>query len=145
MLTKGFSLVEVMVAMAIAGVLGATSVATFKGSLDESARSKHEWIAFTLAQKQMELLLSAPKNAAALQGDSATASPGSAVDESCADAEPARTSRLTELGAASSTGPYVLCWKVKAGSPSGDLRNIRVVVTFPLFQGSDHVFLQAIR
>lgn len=142
---KGFSLVEVMVALSIAGILGATSVATFKGSLDESARSKHEWIAFTLAQKQMELLLSAPKNAAALQGDSSTAAPGSTADETCADADASRRSRVTELGTPSATGAYVLCWKVKAGSPSGDLRNIRVVVTFPLFQGSDHVFLQAIR
>lgn len=142
---RGFSLLEVMVAFALTGVIAATVVASFKGSVDEQARSKHEWQAFTIAQQQMELLMAVAKSSSTLDGDASAAIPGTTADRTCADATATNKRRVNELGIASAGGAYELCWKIKNGSPVGTLKNIRVVVTYPSGSGTGNVYVQAIR
>ncbi len=145
----GFSLLEVMVSVVLAGVLAATVAATFRGSLDEQARSKHEWQGFTIAQQQMELLASLPRTSSLLSGNSpldATNPPGSPGDIECASvASPQQHFRTNELGVPTTSGVYELCWKITDGHPTGSLKNIRVIVLFRSSAGSGNVVLQTVR
>ena len=58
---RAFSLVEVMVALALSGLVVGTAVIAFHDSVVNQATAKHEWVAFSIAQQRMELLASSPK------------------------------------------------------------------------------------
>ena len=144
---RGFSLLEAMVAIALAGVVAATVIATFKGSIDAQSRSKHDWHAFTIAQQNMERWSAIPRTSALLNENSTTTNPGDATDSTCVG-QPAgsRHFRVNELGQPSASGVYDLCIKVTDGSPEGALKNVRVVVEYAKTSGgTEHVLLQTIR
>lgn len=143
---QAFSLLEVMVAVALAGVLAATVTATFKGSLDEQARSKHEWQAFTIAQQMMEKLSALPRSHELLAHNTVLVAgvPGTAADATCPMGLGAQHKMVNGLGDDAS-GPYEMCVKVTDGHPSGNLKDIRVVVLYKTLTGNGNVLLQTIR
>lgn len=144
---RGFSLLEVMVAVAVAGLSIAAAVSSFKHSLDEQARAKKEWQAFTIAEQRMELLAALPATHPFLTPNSAAGSirAGSIEDADCSEVtNVAQHSRVNGLGITEATGFFDLCTKVTAGDPSGNLLNVRTFVTYEL-GGKQHVVLQTIR
>ncbi len=145
---RGFTLVEVMVAVALGGVVMASAVTTFKTSLDEQALGKREWQAFTIAQQYMELLSALPRDHTLLSGNAAegdTTILGSAADGTCESVgEGVQNFRVDGLGTRATGGQYTVCFKIKEGSPFGALKNVRVVVTYT-FAGARHVLLQTVR
>ena len=142
---RGFSLIEVMVALGLAGLLAATVVATFANVLTAQGRSKREWEAFTIAEQQMELLEALPSTASLLAPNSTSAAPGGAADRTCSDISAgAQHFRTNGLGDVVNAGQYDVCIKVTAGNPFGALRNVRVVVLYE-YGGTDGVLLQTIR
>lgn len=145
MARHGFSLIEVMVAVALGAVIAATVVATFSGALNTQGRGKREWEAFTIAQQQMELLSALPTDASLLSSNSSGVDPGSAADRTCSDIPPgAQHFRTNGLGDVVTAGQYDVCIKVTAGHPIGALRDVRVVVLYE-YGGTDGVLLQTIR
>lgn len=143
---QAFSLLEVMVAVALAGVLAATVTATFKGSLDEQARSKHEWQAFTIAQQTMETLSALPRTHELLAHNTqlSASTPGTNADATCPMALGVQHKMVNGLGDAAS-GPYEMCIKVTDGHPSGNLKDVRVVVLYKTLTGNGNVLLQTLR
>ncbi len=145
MTARGFSLVEVMVAMAVGGVIVASAVTSFKLSLDEQGRAKREWQAFTIAQQQMEILSSMPTGHALLVGNSSASSDiGTAADADCSGIPAGLQHKTVDGFGAVASGPFEMCVKVTDGSPFGSKKNIRVVVLFNA-GGKRHVLLQTIR
>jgi prepilin-type N-terminal cleavage/methylation domain-containing protein len=142
---RGFSLIEVMVALGLGAVIAATVVATFSSVLGAQGRSKREWEAFTIAEQQLELLASLPSDAGLLAPNSNSTAPGAAADRRCDDipAGPQHF-RTNGLGDVRPSGAYDVCIKVTAGNPFGGLRNVRVVALYE-FGGTDGVLLQTIR
>jgi prepilin-type N-terminal cleavage/methylation domain-containing protein len=142
-----FSLVEVMVALALGGVVVAGAVAAFRESLVAEAAAKHEWIAFSVAEQQMELLSTMPRDGALLAGNvAAGAAPGLAADALCSDiAFGPQRFKVDALGAKTTSGEYEMCLRITDGNPSGALKNVRVVVLYPSFGAAGHVVLQTIR
>lgn len=143
---RGFTLIEVMVAVGLGGVVMASAVSTFKTSLDEQALSKREWQAFTIAQQNMELLSALPRDHTLLSPNAAGAVvPGSAADATCTDVGAGTQHfRVDGLGKKVTGGQYDVCFKVKEGDPVGSLKNVRVVVTY-VFGVQRHVVLQTVR
>ncbi len=142
---KGFSLVEVMVALALGGVITATAVTSFKASLDEQGISKRDWEAFTIAQQTMELVSSVPLTDNRLAPNSTASTPGALADAECASiTSTMQHFKTNALGIVTSDGPFEVCIKVNNGSPFGALRNIRVVVLYTAV-GARNVMLQTIR
>jgi prepilin-type N-terminal cleavage/methylation domain-containing protein len=149
---RGFSLIEAMVALAASAVVTTTAITIFKTTIDEQSKASHEWSAFTIAEQRMELLANAPRNSSLLDDTVADASgvtPGSVADQQCTsgvDGKLTADMKVDMLGVASSNGSFELCWKMTAGSPSGSLRNVRVIVTYPKGNGTrGYVFLQTFR
>ncbi len=143
---RGFSLVEVMVALALSGLVVGTAVVAFHDSVVNQASAKHEWIAFSIAQQRMELLAAIPRNSTILNDNTASAvGAGTAADALCTMTTGPQHFRVNELGDPDAAGVYDLCWRVTDGSPSADLKNIRVVVLYPVLNGSRHVIVQTIR
>jgi Tfp pilus assembly protein PilV len=141
-----FSLVEVMVAMGLSGLVVGTAVVAFHDSIVNQATAKHEWMAFSIAQQRMELLSSIPTGSLALVQNTTTAiDAGTDVDAVCNMPLGDQHFRVNELGVATADGVYELCWRVTDGSPSAALKNIRVIVKYPVFSGSRHVIVQTIR
>lgn len=145
--SAGFSLLEAMVAISLAGVIAATVVATFKGSLDSQARSKHDWQAFTIAQQFMERWASMPRASDLLNENSNTLTPGEGSDLTCSGVPLGeRHLKVDELGLAKATGLYNVCVKVTDGSPESSLKNVRVLVEYTNGSGAlEHVLLQTVR
>jgi prepilin-type N-terminal cleavage/methylation domain-containing protein len=144
---RGFSLIEAMVAISLAGVVAATVIATFKGAIDEQSRSKHDWQAFTLAQQQMERWSAMPRTSVLLDENAPSANPGSAADATCSGVTAGeRHQRMDGLGNADVNGVYDVCVKVTDGSPEGSLKNVRVVVEYKNATGAtEHIMLQTVR
>jgi prepilin-type N-terminal cleavage/methylation domain-containing protein len=142
-----FSLIEVMVALALGGVIVAGAVAAFRESLVAEAAAKHEWIAFSVAEQQMELLSTMPRDGALLAGNvAAGAAPGLAADALCSDIPfGPQHFKVDALGAKTTSGEYEMCLRITDGNPSGALKNVRVVVLYPSFGAAGHVVLQTIR
>jgi prepilin-type N-terminal cleavage/methylation domain-containing protein len=142
---KGFSLVEVMVALALGGVITATAVTSFKASLDEQGISKRDWAAFTIAQQTMEVVSSVPDDDSRLSTNSTATSPGSAADAECASiTSTVQHFKTNDLGVPTVGGAYDVCIKVNNGNPFGQLKNVRVVVLYTAV-GARNVILQTIR
>jgi len=141
-----FSLVEVMVAMALAGVVVASAVTSFKYSLDEQALAKREWLAFTVAQQQMEILASLPTTHPLLTANvSSAVAAGTPADAICTDVPPGTQHfRVNGLGDVATDGQFDVCFRVTDGSPLGSKKNVRVVVVYQS-GGARHVMLQTIR
>ncbi len=147
---RGFSLIEVLVAIGISAVLASAVLVSVRQGIETSGRNKHRWQAFTVAQQQMEILQAAPKDAPSLVGDALIAN-GTPADATCSDV----TSNLRHycvnalgqrtLDLAPCTGKYELCWKVRFGAPEGVLRTVRVVVGYPTLEGREHVLLETVR
>lgn len=135
-----------MVAVAVAGLTVAAAVSSFKHSLDEQARSKKEWQAFTIAEQRMEMLASLPNSHPLLTANSAKSgvAAGSDADADCSEVGGAQHVVVDGLGNPDPKGGFDLCTKVTAGDPSGNLMNIRTFVNYEL-GGKRHVVLQTIR
>ena len=130
-MSRGFSLLEAMVALSMAGVLGGTVAATMRGSILEQSRSKHEWEAFTVAQQTMERWSAMPRSSPLMDQNSSTTTPGSSADNTCAGVPGGeRHRRVDAYGVPSVNGVYDVCVKVTDGSPETTLKNIRVVVEY---------------
>lgn len=145
---RGFSLLEAMVAIVMAGVVAAIVVATFKGSLDEQSRSKNDWQAFTIAQQQMELFAALPRSSAMLNENDTNANPGSVADATCTGVPTGdgRHQRVDALGNLSATGSFDVCVKVTDNKPEGALKYVRVIVDYTGHNGAtEHVALQTVR
>ena len=143
---QAFSLVEAMVALALAGVIAASVAASFQGALVEQEDARHEWVGFTIAQQRMELLASMPRGSADLIENSTQPDPGSDDDATCADvANGPRHLTVNALGIPDLNGVYEVCWKVNGNHPIGNVSNIRVVVTWPTRSGRGHVLMQTVR
>lgn len=145
---RAFSLIEVMVSLGIAALTGSMAVAAFQRGVAQAGAGDREWIAFTLAQQQLEMLAAAPRTSALLDdvvADAAT--PGSRADANCATGVDGRVAaRVDALGVAAANGPYELCWKTTDDHPSGSLKNVRAIVTFPSERGErKSVQLQVLR
>ncbi len=144
-MSRGFSLIEVMVAMGLGGVIVASAVTTFKYALDEQALAKREWQAFTIAQQRMEILAALPTTHPLLVGNAPGNNAGTAADATCDDiAVGAQHFRLDGLGNLSPTGQFDLCFRITDGNPIGSKKNVRVVIIYD-YQGKRHVTLQTIR
>jgi prepilin-type N-terminal cleavage/methylation domain-containing protein len=142
----GFSLVEVMVAIGLSGLVVGTAVVAFRDSIVNQATAKHEWVAFSIAQQRMELLASIPTSSLALvQNTTSAIDAGTDADAVCDMPLGSQHFRVNDLGVPTADGVYELCWRVTDGSPSAALKNIRVVVKYPVFSGSRHVIVQTIR
>jgi prepilin-type N-terminal cleavage/methylation domain-containing protein len=141
-----FSLVEVMVAMALAGIVVASAVTSFKYSLDEQALAKREWLAFTVAQQQMEILASLQTTHPLLTGNVSSAiAAGTAADAICTDIPlGAQHFSVNGLGDVTTNGQFDVCFRITDGSPLGSKKNVRVVVVYQS-GGARHVVLQTIR
>ncbi len=144
---RGFSLLEAMVAMGLAGVLAGTVSATFKGSILEQAKSRHEWEAFTIAQQTMERWSAMPRASALLDQNSTTSTPGTAADNTCTGVTAGeRHKKVDAYGVASVTGAYDVCVKVTDANPEPTLKNVRVIVEFADATGvSRNIVLQTFR
>jgi prepilin-type N-terminal cleavage/methylation domain-containing protein len=147
--SRGFSLIEAMVALSISAIIGLSAIVAFKQTVSVATNNEHAWVAFTLAEKRMELLSGAASSATILNDITVDAAPpGSDGDHTCAsgvDGPAPADIRVDEEGKPSATGAYELCWKVTQNDPLGQLRNIRVVATYPVDGARRHVFLQTIR
>lgn len=142
----GFSLIEAMVAIGLAGVIAASVTIAFQGALVEQEDARHEWAAFTIAQQRMELLASMPRGAADLTENSTATAPGSASDATCDDVPMGpRHHKVDDLAVPAEDGFFDVCWKVNANHPVGNVNNIRVVVTWPTRTGRGHVLMQTVR
>lgn len=147
MRARGFSLLEVMVAMAIAGIFVSNAVSAFAGSIHANADAKRSWVAFTIAQQQMEILSAIPVTALALAHNSTAVNLGKTADASCNGLPASLIRRVNTFGVADPKGFFELCWRVTVGSPARELRNIRVIVNYPKMASQEvaHVVLQTIR
>lgn len=144
-MSRGFSLIEVMVAMGLGGVIVASAVTTFKYALDEQALAKREWQAFTVAQQQMEVLAALPTTHPLLVGNVGPTGAGTAADAICNDIVVGHQHFRTDgLGNLSATGSFDVCYRITDGNPIGSKKNVRVVVTYDS-GGKRHVMLQTIR
>jgi prepilin-type N-terminal cleavage/methylation domain-containing protein len=142
---RAFSLVEVMVAMGLGGVIVASAVTTFKFALDEQGVAKREWQAFTIAQQRMELLSALPTTHPLLANNVAGANAGTAADATCDDiALGPQHLQVDGLGNPKPGGLFDVCYRVTDGNPIGSKKNVRVVITYE-YEGKRHVTLQTIR
>ena len=146
MKNRAFSLIEVMVAMGLGGVIIASAVTSFKVSLDEQGIAKREWQAFTVAQQRMELLAALPTTHPLLTGTvgSATAA-GTDADAICSDIPlGSQHMKVDGLGLDSATGQFEVCYRITDGNPLGSKKNVRVVALYG-YEGNRNVILQTIR
>jgi prepilin-type N-terminal cleavage/methylation domain-containing protein len=51
---RAFTMIEVMIALALAGIVGAASVSVYALALRSSGDQGNEWQAVSIAQQQME-------------------------------------------------------------------------------------------
>lgn len=145
MTARAFSLIEVMVAVGLGGVIVASAVTTFKYALDEQALAKREWQAFTVAQQQMEILAAVPTTHPLLTSNAGSSNAGARADAVCNDIPVGLQHFRTDgLGNPSSSGAFDVCYRVTDGSPLGSKKNVRVVVNYDS-GGKRHVILQSIR
>lgn len=148
---RAFTLLETLVALGLFGVLVASVVSTFSGSIQLQGKSRQEWAAFSLAQQQLELLTSLPPTSPMLVPNSplvAGVLPGSEVDATCSTIPVGAAHFRTDpfsFNRDVSSGTFEVCTKVSQGSPFGALLNIRVVVLYPTKTGTGHVLLHTIR
>lgn len=145
MKVRGFSLIEVMVAMGLGGIIVASAVTSFKYTLDEQALAKREWQAFTIAQQRMEILAALPTSHTLLVGNVGGTNAGTAADATCEDIGVGPQHLIMDgLGNEVATGQFHVCYRVTDGNPIGSKKNVRVVVTYDS-GGKRHVMLQTIR
>jgi prepilin-type N-terminal cleavage/methylation domain-containing protein len=143
---RAFSLIEVMVAMGLGGVIIASAVTSFKLSLDEQGIAKREWQAFTVAQQRMELLAALPSTHPLLTGTvSSAVGTGTVADAICSDI-PLGTQhmKVDGLGLDNTAGQFEVCYRITDGNPLGSKKNVRVVALYA-FEGNRNVMLQTIR
>jgi prepilin-type N-terminal cleavage/methylation domain-containing protein len=144
-MTRGFSLLETLAALAVAAILGASVAATFGAALVDQGRGKREWAAFTIAEQTLELLASLPPDTGLLSPNSTSTTPGTPADVVCSDVPPGPQHYRTDaLGTPVADGGFEVCIKVTAGNPVGSLRNVRVVVLYD-FRGNHGLLLQTVR
>lgn len=146
----GFTLMEAMVSLAVSAVMLLGALGSYTAAQRARADARHEWTAFTLAQTRLEMLASAPREHALLVDDTpdAVTELGGAADAQCesgVDHAVTTDMRVDGLGQPRADAPYTLCWKVTGGNPFGPLKNLRVVVGYPVGQERRHVLLQTIR
>ncbi len=159
----GFTLIETMISLAMAGLVVATAVVTYNAAQRQTKNQKGEWLAFTIAQQQLEMFGSMPSEAPVLADSQADGVSdtlfGTPADADCSvgvDGGLTGDYKVNELGRADPSGLYRLCWKITDGSPQGTLKNIRVIAGYPTIsaaltegnatvQGMDYVILQLIR
>lgn len=146
----GFTLMEALVSLSLSSLVLVGALGVFTNAQHSRADAQHEWIAFTLAQTQLEMLSSAPTDHPNLADSvpDVVSNLGSDQDAQCdtgADGNLSTTMRVDELGQPRLEGLYTLCWKVTGGNPFGTLKNIRVVSGYPSQGERRHVLLQTIR
>lgn len=140
---RGFTLIEAMVSLAIAGLALAGSLALFSTSQQQSSRQEKELVAFTIAQQKIELLSSVPRGSPLLQstvsGDVQDPSPLVGVDG------PVLAERkVNALGDPATDGPYLVYWKVEP--EIGSLVRVKVYVRFPPVDvEANHVAVETFR
>lgn len=149
---KGFTLIEAVISLTIAGLVVASAISTYRVAQLQQRDQKGEWIAFTVAQQQMELLGSMPKESISLDDDTgdgiSAALFGTKDDANCdvgVDGSLTADMKVNETGRADASGNYLLCWKVTDGSPQGTLKNIRVIGGYGPPGDRSYVLLQVIR
>lgn len=146
---SAFTMIEVMIALALAAVAGAAAVSVYTLAVRNSGDQGNEWQAVAIAQQQMEKLASAPRTSSLLADTVAdTATPGSAADRTCdtgVDGTLGGNGHVNGLGDPDNTGLFQLCWKNTAGSPAGILINTRVMVVYPTRESTKTIFFQLLR
>jgi prepilin-type N-terminal cleavage/methylation domain-containing protein len=150
---RGFSLIEAMAALALAGIIGGAIVGIFTGAVRDGGDQGAEWQAVSIAQQQMERLAALPKNLSSLTPDlvdstADTQTPGSLADRNCTGGVDGRLTpdmKVNELGVPDPNGRFTLCWKNTANHPTGVLINTRVIVTFAGRVGQRNVMMQTLR
>jgi len=137
MSVRGFTLLEAMISMAIAGIVVSAALTSYRVGIAQSADQRREWNAFTIAQQRIELLSSFSPAAPDLSDNAPdTISPtqiGTGVDTDCSNGVDGSLSvdmKVDALGFPNANGRYMLCWKVTPGSPAGNLLNLRVVTGY---------------
>lgn len=141
---------EAVAALTLASLVLVGALGAYANAQHARADANHEWIAFSLAQTQIEMLASAPADHALVEdvtADAVTAI-GSDDDAQCAtgvDGSLSPAMRVDALGQPRDDGLYTLCWKVTGGDPFGTLKNIRVIAGYPGQGARRHVLLQTIR
>ncbi len=146
----GFTLMEAVAALTLASLVLVGALGAYANAQHARADAHHEWIAFSLAQTQLEMLASAPADHVLLDDttlDSVTPI-GGEDDAQCdngVDGSLSPDMRVDALGQPRSDGLYALCWKVTGGDPFGTLKNIRVIAGYPAQGARRHVLLQTIR
>ena len=141
----GFSLIEVMVAMGLGGLIVASAVSSFKFSIEEQALAKREWQAFTIAQQRMEILAALPVTHPLLLGNVSGGEAGTPADATCDDIAIGPQHLVMDgLGNEDDRGSFDVCYRVTDGNPIGSKKNVRVVVNYDS-GGKRHVMLQTIR
>jgi prepilin-type N-terminal cleavage/methylation domain-containing protein len=140
---KGFTLIESMVSIAIAGLALAGSLALFSTSTRQAQRQERELVAFTIAQQKIELLSSVPKGSPLL----AQVEVGDVNDPSLfagVDGPLPALRRVDGFGDPRVDGEYVVYWKVEP--EFGSLSRVRVYVRFPPVDvEANHVVLETLR
>lgn len=140
---RGFTLIESMVSLAVAGLALAGSLALFSTSTRQGQRQERELVAFTIAQQKIELLASVPKGSPLL----VSSQPGDVNDPGLVegvDGPPPAERFVNGLGDPSPTGEYLVYWKVEP--EIGSLARIRVYVRFPPVDvEANHVVLETFR
>ena len=146
---SAFTMIEVMIALALAGIAGAAAVSVYTLAVRNGGDQGNEWQAVAIAQQQMEFLASAPRTSALLADTVVDgAAPGSTGDRTCAsgvDGTRGGNGHVNGLGDPDNNGLFELCWKNTAGSPSGILINTRVIVTYPTRDSTKTIFFQLLR
>jgi prepilin-type N-terminal cleavage/methylation domain-containing protein len=149
---RGFTLIEALAALALAGVVVASAISTVSTALRTQADGRHAWLAFSIAQSKMEELAAVdrldPVVDDTVPDTLSLGELGTPADAQCDNGVDGRLTtdmRVNEFGTQTGVGKYRLCWKVTAGFPTGALKTIRVVAEYPSQGGTDSVMLQLIR
>lgn len=139
---RGFSMLEALVALAIAAIVITSSAALFLHSIRSSADPGRRFSALTIAEQRMELLASVPANSPLLTNSEAGVitdpDPSAGVDGPAA-----ANRRVNERGEPDASGMFEVYWKIE--NPVGTLRHIAVYCRYNSSEGASHVVLETYR
>lgn len=132
--SRGFTLIEAMVALGISSIVILSAMSTFRIGITRQTDQGNSWMAYTLAQKWIEILSAFDATSSMLQDtvdDAVTpAEFGSTADATCATGADWLLYRNREgVNTGTVADKYVVCGKIADDDPN-NMKIVRVVAGY---------------